>query len=143
IKFSLEIVAQFEHRGKTRAFPASKATQWPNMFITDESLEFFATKQSPGNRLPNCEIALLICACKTFESFDNRGATLWTRSEWLAVGHVIIGMKMLCLADDFFSEMANIPHECVAGKFAMLDFTQAKFPFTGELRACQLGHRVF
>src|SRR5215813_2607376 len=50
IKFSLEIVAQFKHRGKTRALSASKATQWPDVFITDESLEFFATKQSPGNR---------------------------------------------------------------------------------------------
>src|SRR5215467_8128843 len=113
------------------------------MLITDEGFEFFATEQSPGNRLPNSEIALLVCACKTLESFDNRGAALWAGSKWLAVGHVIIRMKMLCFADDFFSEMANISHECVSGKFAMLDLTQAKFPFASELRACQFGHRVF
>ena len=50
---------------------------------------------------------------------------------------------MLRLADDFFCELANVVHERVARKLAMLDFAQTKFPFAGEFRACQLGHRIF
>ena len=50
---------------------------------------------------------------------------------------------MLRLSDDLPCEIANVVHERVACKLAMLDFAQAKFPFAGELGAGQLRHSIF
>src|SRR5882762_2476831 len=113
------------------------------MFVTDESLKFLAAYQSTRNSLPNRKTAFLVCAGETFESLDDKRTTLGACAERLAVRHMFIGMKMLRLADDFFCEMANVAHERVARKLAMLDFAQTKFPFTGEFRAGQLRHCIF
>src|SRR5437762_10805632 len=107
---------------ETLAFLAAKAAQGTDLFIVDESLEFLAAKQSARDGFPNREIALLIHAGKTLESLDNGRTALWTFAERLAVRHMFVGMKMLRFADDFFGEMPNVSHECVARKLAMLDF---------------------
>ena len=107
---------------ETLAFFAAKAAQRADLFIAHESLEFFAAKQSARDGFPNREIALLIRAGKTLESLDDGRTALWTFAERLAVRHMFVGMKMLRFADDFFGEMPNVSHECVARKLAMLDF---------------------
>ena len=123
--------------------PAAKAAQRANLFFADECLEFFAAQQSTSNGFPNRETAFFICAAETLEPIDDGRTALGAHAERLAVRHVFIWMKMLRLSDDLPCEIANVVHERVACKLAMLDFAQAKFPFAGELGAGQLRHSIF
>src|SRR5881396_3929129 len=103
------------------AFPAAKSPQWSDLFVAHEGLEFIATQQSAGDSFPNCEVTLIICAGKTFESLDDRRAALRALTKRLGVRHVLVGMKMLGFSDDIFSQFADVVHEGVARKLAVLD----------------------
>ena len=81
------------------------------MLVAHKSLKFFAAQQSAGDSLPNREIAFLVRAGETLKSLDNGRTTLRASAERLAVGHMLVGMKMLRLADNFLGQMANISHD--------------------------------
>src|SRR5206468_13090517 len=85
----------------------------------------------------------LICAVETFESRNNWRPALRALAKWLRVWHVLVGMKMLGFSDDVLGKLTDITHERVTRELAMLDFTKAKFPFAGQLRAGQFGHGAF
>src|SRR5207245_10039886 len=96
------------------AFSATKAAQWPDLFIAYESFKFVTGQQATGNRFPNREITFVICACETFEPLDNGRTTLGTLTERLCVRHVIVRVKVFSLTDDVVLEFAVISHGCVS-----------------------------
>src|SRR5580765_5253654 len=120
---------------KPFTFPAAKAAQWPDLLIAHEGLELVPAQQPAGDRFPNGEIAVFICAGEALEAFDHGRTALWALAERLGVGHVLVGMKMFGFADDIVRELADIAHERVARKLPVLDFAEAKFPFASQLRA--------
>src|SRR6476646_6109517 len=128
---------------KPFSFLAAKAAQRFGLFVADERLELIAAQQPAGDSLPDCKIAVLICAGETLESLDDRRTALRTPAKGLSVRHVLVRMKMLRFAHDILRQIADVAHERVAGELAMLDFAQAKFPFAGEFRAGQFRHRAF
>src|SRR5690349_5211278 len=93
------------------AFPAAKTAQRPDLFIADKRLKLISAQQPTSDGFPDCEVAVLICACETFEALDNRRTAAWTAAKRLGVRHVFVRMKMLGFTYNIPGQIADLSHE--------------------------------